>query len=63
MSLFDVIKYPLSDPLTYDEYDNLPDVIKDRWLLTLNTENMFNFFSDKDSLSLLKKIIENYEPI
>lgn len=63
MSLFDIIKYPVSDPLTYDEYDNLPDVIKNRWLSTLTTANMFTFFSDKDSLNLLKKIIENYEPI
>jgi hypothetical protein len=31
MSIFDVIRYPISDPPTYEELNNLPDDLFDMW--------------------------------
>lgn len=76
MSLFDVIKYPISNPPTKDELEALPNDLYKIWLLSVGWAAYlspiilaiyyFNHYSlpgGKDDLSLLRKMIKEYDNI
>ncbi len=76
MSLFDVIKYPISDPPTYTELTALPYDIWIKWVVqcgwqkNIARHTIVNYYAyvaigdPRKEIYLLRKIIEEYdEPV
>jgi hypothetical protein len=76
MSLFDVLRYPISNFPTREEIDNLPAAIYNEWyrtlpweLKTVRPENMHEALmlyhkkaDKKNIIDPLRRIIQEYEP-
>lgn len=63
MSLFDVIKYPLSIPVTLEEARALPEDVLNRWLLHWNRlpfDQKFNL-DDKYARDVILNYLLEYE--
>lgn len=76
MTIFDVIKYPISDCPTKEELEALPVAVYAKWLLVVGTSGRLTpdivsiFYSDfceytqgKRDIMILRKIIKEYEPV
>ena len=73
MSLFDVIKYPISDPPTPEEINALPRDLSMKWLLSIgftpinsgfvfSAKDLSNYFGS-DEIEDLRKMVLDYEPV
>lgn len=66
MSLFDVIKYPLSIPVLVSEFDSLPEQVRYRYTRYwngLSNNSKFNKYPH-EVRNILVKLLEEYnEPI
>ena len=83
MTIFDVIKYPISNPPTKDEFKSLPDDLLFAWYQSsgwrgfmpngYGIDEVVGFYNQNTTsstyltalkeLSLLRKMIKEYEPL
>lgn len=76
MSIFDVIKYPISDFPDKEEFAALPEVLYNKWLQCVgwrdhseiedvwwHYDTFYLNGSPHEDIVLLRKMIEEYEPI
>ena len=66
MSLFDVIKYPVSLDMSFDNFVDLPEDIKSIYITRFREEGVTDWPNDEwpwqhpKNLEILKKVIEEY---
>ncbi len=41
MTIFDAIRYPVSDRVTYDELRNIPEPIIEKWLISADASQLY----------------------
>jgi hypothetical protein len=59
MSIFDVIRYPISWPPTIEELESIPTPLYDAWYKKVNTYEDFRNYKEK--IQVLRDIIKEYD--
>ena len=61
MSIFTVLRYPISDQPKDEELGNLPQQILNVWLASLDTFQLYNSGWTQEEVAALRQIIREWE--
>jgi hypothetical protein len=62
MSLFDVIKYPLSIPVSGEEFIALPEAVREKYMTTRWHDSEWNAQQTPNATRrILRKLLEEYD--
>jgi hypothetical protein len=58
MTIFHVLKYPLSNPVMFSEFTNLPSVVRHGWI---RQRNKYNNIEHPTERATLQRLLLEYE--